>query len=355
MTSRRTHLAALFAAFGLSATLLGAVAGPAAAAPATAPVAQAESAAPTVTSARVTAKVGASRVRNRSGLTWKSGAYVPSASPRQYARFGAWRGHKLDVAVMWAARGTWSDIVNPDWLYRTWTDMPVVKVVGVAPLPENDDSATMARCAAGAYDAKWARFAHNIKAADMDDETIVRLGWEFNGDWYKWSATNPATFRRCWRHIVGSAERVAPALRWDWTVNRGEGASVRDARRAYPGDRYVDIVGVDAYDMWPAATSTTAWRTQLGGRYGLNFWLRFARAHGKKLSVPEWGVYPGKGRRVSGGDNPYYVNRMVGFFRANARSIAYEAYFNESASYYAGSLYGPTQAPKAARAYQRAL
>ena len=343
--NRPTPIASLIAGFALSAALLATVAGPAVTAAAT----------PTPVAAETVAKVTKTG-GNRSGLTWKSGAFVPTASPHDYAKFGVWRGHKLDVAVMWPARGSWNDIVNPGWMYQTWASMPVTKVLGVAMLPENVKSATMSKCAAGAYDAKWREFGRNIHRSGMDRSTIVRLGWEFNGDWFKWSARDPKQFASCWRHEVSSAEQTAPALRWDWNVNRGQGQSVKDARKAWPGDKYVDIVGVDSYDMWPAATTSRNWNGQVNGKYGLNFWLRFAKAHGKKLSVPEWGVYPGRAaHRVSGGDNPYFVSKMVGYFRANAGNLAYESYFNESASYYKGSLYGPTQAPKAARAYKQAL
>jgi hypothetical protein len=291
----------------------------------------------------------------RSGLGWNSGVYMPSGSPAVYDSFGAWRGHRIDVAVLWTARQTWSDMVNPNWLYQTWAGTPVTKVIGLPPIPEGDN-ATMAGCAKGAYDGKWSTFAKNIKAAGMDDETIIRLGWEFNGNWYKWSAKSPRQFASCWRHVVSAAERVAPKLRWDWTVNRGAGQSVTDARKAWPGNKYVDIVGVDAYDMWPGANSAAAWNNQLNGKYGLKFWRNFAKAHHKKLSVPEWGVYPGTAQiGHNGGDNSYYVKKMNSFFKANASMIAYEAYFNESASYYGGSIFGPVQNPKASAAYRTAF
>jgi Malectin domain/Glycosyl hydrolase family 26 len=290
---------------------------------------------------------------NRSGLPWASGVYTPSGNPATYESFGTWRGSRIDVATMWTARSTWAELINPDWLYRTWAGTPMVKVIGVSPIPEGDASATLARCADGRYDDKWAQFARNIKAAGMDDESVIRLGWEFNGNWYKWSAHNPADFASCWRHIVGTAEKIAPALRWDWTVNAGAGQSVRDARAAWPGDDYVDIVGVDSYDVWPGVTNPATWNTHLNEAYGLNFWRDFAVAHRKPLSVPEWGVYPGTAHAGhNGGDNAYYIEKMHGFFAANASVMAYESYFNESASYYAGSLYGPAQNPRAAAAYR---
>ena len=291
-------------------------------------------------------------VSNLSGLAWNSGVYIPGSSKTKAAAFAAWRGRPLDAVVDWSARATWSDIVNPGWLYDAWAGTPYTKVIGVAMVPEQDSTATMAGCAAGSYNDKWRQFGTNIASRGLASTTIIRLGWEFNGNWYKWSAYDPAQFAACWRHIVSSAESTAPALRWDWTVNRGEGQSVSDPTTAYPGDSFVDIVGVDSYDGYPGAVDAASWDRHLNGAYGLQFWANFAAAHAKKMSVPEWGVYPGTAwAGNNGGDNPYYIAKMVGFFKANAATLAYESYFNEPASYFAGSIYGPVQAPKASAQY----
>jgi hypothetical protein len=138
---------------------------------------------------------------------------------------------------------------------------------------------------------------------------------------------------------------------WDWNVNRGKGSSVTDARRAYPGDAYVDIVGVDSYDMWPGVTSEADWARQYSGPFGLKFWSDFARAHGKRISVPEWALYPANAGS-NGGDNAFYISKMRGFFKSQGSHLAYEAYFNESAPYVSGSLFGPTQNPAAAAKYK---
>jgi hypothetical protein len=210
----------------------------------------------------------------------------------------------------------------------------------------------MAGCAAGSYNDKWREFGTNIKAAGLAGETVIRLGWEFNGDWYKWQANDPGQFAECWRQIVTSAEETAPALLWDWNVNRGKGASVVDARKAYPGDGYVDIVGVDSYDMFPGVKTEADWAKHYSGAFGLKFWSDFARSHGKKLSVPEWGVYPGPSSSGSnGGDNPLYIAKMQSFFKSEGSDLAYESYFNESSAYIASALFGPDQNPAAAAKY----
>jgi hypothetical protein len=105
--------------------------------------------------------------------------------------------------------------------------------------------------------------------------------------------------------------------------------------------------------MWPGATNAASWAEQYSGPYGLKFWSDFARQHGKKMSVPEWAVYPGPSSQGSnGGDNAFYVGKMHEFFKSEGSHLAYESYFNESADYVAGAIFTPTQNPTAAAKYE---
>jgi hypothetical protein len=290
-----------------------------------------------------------STTTNRSGLAWSSGVYIPGDDTGAVESFGSWRGAKTDVTVTWPARSNWNDVTNSTWIYDRWKNAPQTLVLGLPPFPENV-GASMGACASGAYNQQWRQFGTTIKGSGISERTIVRLGWEFNGNWYAWSARNPGEFAACWRQVVSSAESTAPGLRWDWNTNRGPSQLGIDSRDAYPGDAFVDIVGVDSYDGWPGVKSEADWNEHLNGSYGLKFWADFARQHGKKLSIPEWGVYPGTAwAGHNGGDNPLYVNKMFGFFRSQQDNLAYEAYFNEPASYYAGAL---DMNPKAATEYR---
>jgi hypothetical protein len=289
------------------------------------------------------------KTTTRSGLPWASGAYVPNDTQAGAAAFAAWRGRPLDVVVDWSARATWSDITNPDWLYQRWQGTRSTMAFGVAMLPDGVAGVSLEACASGTYNAHWRQFGSVISSYGLG-HSIIRLGWELNGDWYVWSATQPTVWAQCWRQIVTSARSTAPGLRWDWTVNRGVSAGLADPTRAYPGNAYVNIVGVDSYDNWPPATTSAGWQTQLNGVQGLNYWLAFAKAHGKPLSVPEWAnVSSGAS---SGGDDVGYVNSMRSFFAANAATIAYEASFQGVPSP-AEWAYGPgTAVPDSAAAYR---
>ena len=281
------------------------------------------------------AVVRAAASRNRSGLSWTSGAYLPDATPATAAAFGAWRGHPLDVVVAWLNQSTWTDITDPAWLYQRWTGSPYTMAFTVAMLPTNVPGVSIRSCANGAYDGYWKRFGRVISSYGLG-RSIIRLGWEFNGTWYPWKASNPSAWAQCWRRVVTSAWSTAPRLRWDWNVNRGVSSGLPDPALAYPGNAYVSMVGIDSYDWWLPATTAAGWHDQLDGKEGLNYWLTFAEAHGKRLSVPEWGNV--RYGRSAGGDDPRYVRDMRSFFQANARHLAFEANFQGFISSYAIGL-----------------
>lgn len=292
-----------------------------------------------------------------SGHSWASGAYLPAATPATAAAFGAWRGAPLDVVTAWGNRATWNDITSPTWLYQRWQGAPQTIALGVAMLPEGVPGVSLQACAAGSYNAYWRQFGATIASYGLG-KSVIRLGWEFNGDWYAWQATDPAAFAGCWRQAVTAARTTAPALHWDWNVNRGVSAGLPDPALAYPGDNYVTTIGVDSYDMWPAATTDANWQKQLNGTQGLNYWLTFAKSHGKQLAIPEWGNMTTGGN--PGGDNPAYVTDMLGFFKANAASIAYESTFqgpSTGGNYGTGTTWGgtATPVPNAAATYKAAF
>ena len=291
---------------------------------------------------------------SESGLGWVSGLFPGRKGVEGVKAFGEWRGAPVDVIVDWSARQTWDELAKPVWTFDQYKGTPYTKVFSIAPIPDGDTSATMDGCAAGDYNDKWVEFGRLIKAAGIDDETVIRLGWEFNISGTRWATGDANQFIQCWKQIVSSAESTAPALLWDWNVNIGKGSAMPDARDAYPGDDWVDIVGVDSYDMWPPVTDEASWASHYSGAYGLKFWSDFARDHGKRLSIPEWGVYPNNAES-SGGDNPYYIEKMHGFFKEEGAHLAYESYFNENDGYYAGSLHAPEQNPAAAAQYLRDL
>ncbi len=236
----------------------------------------------------------------------------------------------------------WADIRNPSWLlnrFRPFTARGVPLVLGV-PLLMNGGE-TFAQGASGAYDRDFRSLAgHLVRAGDSD--ALLRLGWEFDGNWEPWSLSadgddSPGEFADYWRRVVTTMRSVRGAkFRFVWNVNNGP--ELVDATRAYPGSAFVDYVGVDAYDNGYHVSSAGArWNQIINQQHGLNYWLRFARRHDKPLAIPEWGI-------GNAGDDPYYVKKMYGWMKANR--IGFESFFD-----YQGLLTSGTY-PRAAAQYQ---
>ena len=81
-----------------------------------------------------------------------------------------------------------------------------------------NDGGSLRQGASGAYDQHFRQLAADLVAKGQGN-AILRLGWEFNGDWYPWKAeTDPAAFAEYWRRIHGVMRSVpgAQGLRFDW-------------------------------------------------------------------------------------------------------------------------------------------
>jgi hypothetical protein len=273
---------------------------------------------------------------NRSGLPWRSGVFPETyQSAAQADAFGTWRGRPVDVAVTAVDRSTWDKmtrdifVLSPSFFPRTW---PGQLVISVAPWPTNQGN--MAGCAAGNYNGRFETLGTTL-VNNGRGTAIIRLAWEFNGNWMEWSAHDPQQFKTCFRNLAQAIKRKAPAALIDWTAGAGEtvtcGGSVFNC---YPGNDVVDIIGADYYDMWGPHLTPAQFDFEVRRKDSLYPMLDFARRNGKRFAVGEWGVVTKTGnfhrdhREQLGGDNPVFIDQMVRFFRANAADIAYEAYFN---------------------------
>ena len=90
----------------------------------------------------------------------------------------------------------------------------------------------------------------------------------------------------------------------------------------YPGNAYVDILGLDFYDQSCITPNTPISWTQLSSETAsLTSFESFAAAQGKAMSFPEWGLVSS-----SNGDDAAYVNG-IGTAVATG-NFAFQAYFD---------------------------
>ncbi|MFI7544359.1 glycoside hydrolase family 26 protein [Actinoplanes sp. NPDC049599] len=283
------------------------------------------------------------------------GAYTgPSAKgAAALTAWHRWSGTRAPYALDFAAGDSWANITGPDWLLDPWQAAGRRLIYSMPMFPHRPgDSARvhgarLAACAAGRYDARWAELGRRLVARRMAT-TIVRPGWEFDGSWYPWSALGrERQHMNCFRHVVTAMRRV-PGQRFQFLWNPGIGVQRFPAERAYPGDRYVDLIGVDVYDTsWtpgsypgPAAATreqrhalaAAVWSRVRDGDHGLRFWARYAAAHGKPLAVPEWGL-SARADGHGGLDNPLFIEEMVRFVRDPRNGVAFAMYFDADSAH----------------------
>jgi hypothetical protein len=167
----------------------------------------------------------------------------------------------------WTVWSTWGDrggkrrctraagsCAFPTQLIRGLRERRITPVVYWQPTDPSDPSAGVyeryRNIAAGRHDRyirAWAKAAR-----DFGGPVIVRFAHEMNGTWFPWSLTNhdnsPERFKQAWRHVVTIFRNVgARNVRFLWTpFQRCTTCSTAEYADFYPGNRYVDYVGVTA-------------------------------------------------------------------------------------------------------------
>jgi beta-mannanase len=214
------------------------------------------------------------------------------------------------------------------WLLHNFRGYPGQLVISQGLLP-NGARADLAGCAAGSFDHYFRDFGALLANSTRSD-TVIRLGWEFNGEMFSWAATNTQQWIQCYRHAALAIRAANPFAVFDWAINaHGTPAHIcsGDSRNCYPGDDVVDIIGIDNYDHGPSATSQAEFDRIANAREGLTWQYNFAMSRGKRFSVAEWGIAP-KSPYNTTGENPMFIFWMYKWFRAHSANLAYEAYFN---------------------------
>jgi hypothetical protein len=119
-------------------------------------------------------------------------------------------------------------------------------------------------------DGKWdAYFTEWAAAAKANGKPIaLRFAHEMNGNWYSWSGkwTNwkgeqfgnaNEDYIAAWRHVHDLFDSVgADNVLWVWSVTRVDVLRDKTLGRLYPGDAYVDWVGISGYYRDASTTPT---------------------------------------------------------------------------------------------------
>lgn len=100
----------------------------------------------------------------------------------------------------------------------------------------------------GRYDNYITTFAKTVRSVDLP--VVISFGHEMNGGWYSWgsSGNTAASFVAAWRHIHDLFAKVgATNVIWLWDANVTYTDPDVPLEPLYPGDSYVDWVGLTGY------------------------------------------------------------------------------------------------------------
>ena len=267
------------------------------------------------------------------------GVYRAAAEPGAIRTFGKWLGRQPAYALDFLSQGSWENIGYPVWWAGHWEGARYRLVYSI-PMVPTDGVSSLTAGAQGAYDKHFKKIAQ-VLVSHGQGNAVIRLGWEMNGDWFAWSAKGQeAQFIEYWQRAVKTMRKVKGAkFKFEWSPVFGP-TSI-DPETVYPGDAWVDYIGMSVFDQgyfegWE--DPDRRWHEMvLGFRFGLLWHRDFAAAHGKKLTYPEWGVIV-RDDGHGGGDNPTFIKRMHTWFKANSRDIAYQIYFDPKPGSFAESF-----------------
>lgn len=278
----------------------------------------------------------------------ENGVFVGN-NPSEVLKFEQWLGKPVDGVLGYVGHQSWQDFTgSAGWADGLWSqiDRPINWSV---PLIVN--GANLAQAASGAYDAYWRTVATQLADNRPQDATIdIRTGWEFNGSWFPWTAAggNEDEFAAAFRRFVDVFRSVegGERFRFEWNIASGDFGI--DVEKAYPGNAWVDVIGIDFYwnPEWEGTDPIRAWDLEVNQGYGLKWLEDFAARMGKPTAYSEWGV-------PAGIDASRYIAKVKEWF--DAHNVELHHYWDDYApSNYDGKL-SDNSDPLSGAAYKAAF
>ena len=292
--------------------------------------------------------------------------------------FAAWLNRTTVFGNGVFAGGTgsdWNSIAKvPDWFFTPaskWIQESPGRVMAIGvpilPGPTNDGGPTtgpgagsrvsLAEGALGHYNSYFYAMGQNLVANHLGS-SILRLGWEFNGDWYAWhvkTSADAANFAAFWKQIVDTL-RTVPGQKftflWCGALTYVGPKPAYALSDAFPsgndasGKPYVDYVGLDIYDeswaYYPWAKGATpdlietaratVWSTTLNtstNYWGIPVWIAIAKANHIPFTIPEWGV---SADAHGGQDDTAFIQHMYELIQDPANNVYFASYYDAETS-----------------------
>jgi hypothetical protein len=222
--------------------------------------------------------------------------------PTGPAKVEAWLGRPMDLA---GTTITTTSYIGSGTPYTTTSgarpllecSFPLLSIFG-----ESNNLNDMAKAAGGSYDSTYEAMAQAL-ASWANPLLSVRIGWELNGNWYKWSSgvgTNAtyANFVSAFKRAAVLVRKHNPHVLVQWNLAWGQPDPSPYWPGAYdansnPGG--VDVVSMDFYQanisQYNNGGKQSTWAlAQSGVTIDLDWMVAFARKNGVKIALSEYGA-----------------------------------------------------------------
>jgi len=171
---------------------------------------------------------------------------------------------------------------------------------------------------AGKWDKYIRSWAKEIKA--FNQPVFLRVAHEFNIDGYPWGVINneknPDLYIKAYRHIVDifNQEKVKN-VKWVWCFMNYSypDEAWNDWERAYPGDKYVDWIGIDGYN-WGTTQSWSEWQA-------FKYLFRDQVRRSKRLWPDKPIMIAEFASAEKGGDKADWILDIPGYLKSSMRDI----------------------------------
>lgn len=190
------------------------------------------------------------------GKVWH-GVWLPinrTVTQSQITQFESQAAKKVGVQMFYVGwyQGAWKDIQRQ---INVWEPLGIKTHVVWEPNIKGS-SQVLNTILNGSQNAVIDDFAKSAKA--YGKPFFLRFAHEMNGDWYAWSGAkngnDPSKYIAAWQYVWNRFQALgATNAIWVWSPNGDSvpGVSWNDLNNYYPGDVFVDWVGVDFYGlMW---------------------------------------------------------------------------------------------------------
>jgi len=186
----------------------------------------------------------------------------------------------------------------------------------------SDDKITLNDIISGKHDDYILSWAEGIR--EYGGPLFIRLMHEFNGNWYDWGIANngndPQRYIAAWRHVHDLlSENGAENVKYIWNVGHDSlpDEDWNNPLLAYPGDDYVDWIGIDGYN-WGTFYEWSSWK-EFDEVFIPMYDLLVAAYPDKPIMIPETATLPNGGDRAEWiSQIPEHLNRFP-----NIKAIAW--------------------------------